>query len=66
MGNIKKHNRSLPLHPEHHYDQVPDMVFFEQIIKTEVQKAVHDAHAYEQVHYYPQMTTDLSGHYRAR
>jgi len=58
MGNVKKHNRTLPLHPIHHSDDAPDMVFFEQIIKQEVQKAVHDAEEHRQVYYYPDMTSD--------
>ena len=59
MGNVKRHNRTLPLHPDH-TESMPSMDFFEKIIKDEVQKAVTSSHEHEAVNYYPERTTDLS------
>ncbi len=59
MGNVKRHNRTLPLHPDHHTENVPDIFFFEEIIKREVDKAVHDAETHTHITYYPEATTDM-------
>lgn len=59
MGNIKKHNRTLPLHPEPQAEKLPPMVFFEQIIRDEVDKVIDKNYSPKPVHTYPDMTTDL-------
>ncbi|MEO7617546.1 MAG: hypothetical protein ABIS59_01765 [Candidatus Saccharibacteria bacterium] len=55
MGNIKRHNRSLPLHPQPHAE---DMDFFEKIIKDEVKKTVHDELSHHPVHFSPETTSE--------
>ena len=59
MGNVKRHNRTLPLHPDH-AESMPSMDFFEKIIKDEVQKVVGTAVGDHIVNYYPERTTKLS------
>ena len=59
MGNVKRHNRTLPLHPEHHPELIPEIHFFERLIKREVDKAFHQTEIHGQVYYYPTNTTKL-------
>lgn len=57
MGNIKRHNRNLPLHSQSHTE---DIGFFERIIKDEIKKTVHDELSHNQVHLSPQATSELN------
>ena len=56
MGNIKRHNRTLPLHPQPHTE---DIVFFENIIRQEIKKTVQDELHHSQVHFSPGTTSEL-------
>ena len=60
MGDIKRRNRSLPQHPDLHPEGMLGLQFFEQIIRSEVDKVMHASNDAEKVHHYPPMTTDMS------
>ncbi len=59
MGDIKRRNRSLPLHPDMQAGGMHGSQFFEQIIRDEIDKVMHKAYDSEKVHHYPEMTSDM-------